>query len=107
MTRRSSGSNCGSRTPRFTCAGLVCNRPTSSGVLMPTGSVNRVPEALLPLRVRTPTGLVRDLEALIDTGFTGSLALPVALVAVLGLSPSRPVLVRLGDGSLRRVPRYH
>ena len=70
---------------------------------MPTGAVTTRPEAILPLRVQTPTGMTRDLNVLIDTGFTGTLALPVALIAFLGLTPTRPTFIRLADGTSRRV----
>jgi clan AA aspartic protease len=73
---------------------------------MPTGSVNARCEAVLPLRVRGPTGVVRDVEALIDTGYSGALVLPAALIALLGLLPSRTIDMRLGDGTIRRVSVY-
>ena len=69
---------------------------------MPTGSVNAKPEAILPLRVRGPSGLVRDVEALIDTGYSGVIVLPGPLVTLLGLPKRRSVDVRLGDGTVRR-----
>jgi predicted aspartyl protease len=73
---------------------------------MPTGSVNAKPEAVLPLRVRGVSGLLHDVEALIDTGYTGAPALPAALIALLGLSRYRTVGMRLGDGTVRRVRVY-
>lgn len=73
---------------------------------MPTGSVNAKPEAVLPLRLRGASGVVRDVEALIDTGYNGALALPAALIALLGLPRLTSISVRLGDGTVRRVAAY-
>ncbi len=66
---------------------------------MMTGEVNTLHEAVLRIVVRGPEGEEREVTAVVDTGFDGSLTLPPDLVAELGL----PFLVRgvalLGDGS--------
>ena len=52
---------------------------------MITGVVNSNREAIIRLVVAGPRGQQQDIEAIIDTGFTGFLTLPPALVAALGL----------------------
>ncbi len=50
------------------------------------GIVNANREATIRLEVIGPPGRPQDIEAVIDTGFTGFLTLPPALVTALGLS---------------------
>ena len=52
---------------------------------MITGSVNTRLEATLRLIVRNPQGQSQEIEAILDTGFTGSLTLPPSTIAALGL----------------------
>jgi clan AA aspartic protease len=66
---------------------------------MMQGFVNQNCEAMLPIVVgcgNKPTQLV---EALIDTGFTGFLSLPLSMIESLGLSWIFSDSVTLGDGS--------
>jgi clan AA aspartic protease len=67
---------------------------------MITGVVNANREATIRLAVIGPSGQQREIEAIIDTGFTGFLTLPPALVMALGL----PWLCRqpgiLADGNV-------
>ncbi len=49
------------------------------------GTVNAAHEAVVPLRIQGPDGQTRGIEAVIDTGYSGFLTLPVALVDELGL----------------------
>ena len=51
---------------------------------MMTGVV-RAREARIRLKIRGPGGQEQEIEAVIDTGFTGWLTLPPALVAALAL----------------------
>lgn len=51
---------------------------------MITGAVKDL-EARIRLKVRGPRGSEREIEAVIDTGFTGWLTLPPMVVASLGL----------------------
>lgn len=62
-------------------------------------------EPALRLRVK---GLhqARVVEAVIDTGFTGELTLPPALIASLGLPKRTQEEVMLGDGTVRTVQMY-
>ena len=49
------------------------------------GFVNANHEAVVPLSLLGPEGQTREVSAVIDTGYNGSLTLPPALVAELGL----------------------
>jgi clan AA aspartic protease len=53
---------------------------------MITGIVNGSREATIRLVVSGPNGQQQEIEAIIDTGFTGFLTLPPALTLTLGLS---------------------
>ena len=50
------------------------------------GVVNDGHEAVVTLPLRGPEGQTREVEAVIDTGYSGFLTLPSVLVAELGLS---------------------
>ncbi len=50
------------------------------------GSVNSAYEAVVPLPLQGPEGQAREVQAVIDTGYSGFLTLPQALVAELELS---------------------
>ena len=66
---------------------------------MMQGFVNQNCEAMLPIVVgcdRKPTHLV---EAIMDTGFTGFLSLPLSMIESLGLPWIFSDSVTLGDGS--------
>ena len=49
------------------------------------GAVNPAYEAVVALLLQGPDGRTRDIEAVVDTGYSGFLTLPTALVAELGL----------------------
>lgn len=49
------------------------------------GAVNIAYEAVIPLRLQGPEGLARDIEAVVDTGYSGFLTLPATLVTELKL----------------------
>ena len=49
------------------------------------GVVNDAYEAVVALSLQGPTGQVQDIEAVIDTGYSGFLTLPTTLVTELGL----------------------
>ena len=63
------------------------------------GVVNSVYEAVIPLSLRGPAGQVQEVEAVIDTGFTGFVTLPPSLVAELGLVFMGTSEATLADGS--------
>jgi clan AA aspartic protease len=68
---------------------------------MITGVVTANHEATIPLVVHGAHGQQETIDAVIDTGFTGSLTLPSMLITALGLSWRGRQRVMLGDGSLR------
>ena len=64
------------------------------------GVVNGLLEAVVILPVRGPEGREREIEAVIDTGYSGNLTLPPEMVSELGL----PFVIRsrsaLADGTV-------
>lgn len=67
---------------------------------MIVGSVSAHREAIVRLVIVGPQGRERDIEAIVDTGYTGSLTLPSEVVFDLGLPFRRRGSAILGDGSL-------
>ena|ERR1051326_2881126 len=63
------------------------------------GEVDANDQALVPLQIRTPDGSLEDIEAVLDTGFTGYLTLPPAFVAALQLPFQQRQTFTLGDDS--------
>jgi predicted aspartyl protease len=49
------------------------------------GVVNAHTEATIPLPMRAADGREQEIEAILDTGFNGSLTLPPTMIASLGL----------------------
>ena len=49
------------------------------------GVVNAAYEAVVTIPLQDPEGRTRDIEAVVDTGYSGFLTLPPGLVAELGL----------------------
>ncbi|MEB3211270.1 MAG: clan AA aspartic protease [Leptolyngbyaceae bacterium] len=66
---------------------------------MMRGVVNGRCEATLPIWVENGRGRSHLIEAVIDTGFSGHLTLPSAIIQSLTLSWSATDRVTLGDGS--------
>jgi clan AA aspartic protease len=73
---------------------------------MISGSVNAHHEAVIPLRLRGVGGNEVDLEAVIDTGFSGALILPPTTTAALGLLSHTRGRAVLADGSSREFDVY-
>jgi clan AA aspartic protease len=71
-----------------------------------TGAVNANLEAGIPLAVQDTAGVMRQMEAVIDTGFTGFLTLPPAEIAALGLTWLSREQGLLADGSTRLFDVY-
>ena len=67
-----------------------------------SGAVNASYEAAISLTVQGPSGLTRQPEAVIDTGFTGLLELSPALVTEPGLPFPTNESAMLADGSLAK-----
>ena len=64
------------------------------------GHVDTAGRALVRIVVTSPTtATAMDIEAWVDTGFTGELVLPQDRIAALGLPRSAVVKAELGDGS--------
>ena len=53
---------------------------------MISGIVNAYHEATIRLTVRGTDGREQEVEAILDTGFNGSLTLPADIIAALGLA---------------------
>jgi len=66
---------------------------------MITGVVTDDRQAVVHLTVRGPAGQEQEIEAIIDTGFDGSLSLPSSVVNRLGLPWRRRGRALLADGS--------
>ncbi len=63
------------------------------------GEVNAYYEAVVRLTVQGPSGRSQEIKTVIDTGFTGFLALPTALATELSLAYRDQNRVILADGS--------
>ncbi|HEX3126587.1 MAG TPA: clan AA aspartic protease [Thermoanaerobaculia bacterium] len=61
--------------------------------------MNSQREAIVRLVISSPAGQESHIEAVLDTGYTGSLTLPAAVVASLGLPFRGRGSALLGDGS--------
>jgi clan AA aspartic protease len=70
------------------------------------GTVTSRQEAVVPLRVRAPGGAECDVDTIIDTGFTGFLTLPPALISALNLPFRSQVNIKLGDGTTHQFDTY-
>jgi predicted aspartyl protease len=70
------------------------------------GIVNNRTEAVVKLRLRGPSGVDLEIEAIIDSGFTASLTLPASTILNLGLVRSMGGIARLADGSVRQYDLY-
>jgi clan AA aspartic protease len=66
---------------------------------MIVGAMNAQREAIVHLVVVGPQGEERQIEAVLDTGYTGSLTLPPDVVSALGLPFRGRGSALLGDGS--------
>ena len=58
---------------------------------MISGAVNASYEAVIFLTVQGPSGLTKQIEVVIDTGFPGMLSLPPALVTELSINETETV----------------
>lgn len=70
------------------------------------GYVNQALEAVAKLQIKDSSGVEHDLEAVIDTGYTGRLILPADVVARLNLPYLFEGSAVLADGHSIRLP-YH
>src|SRR4051812_41783370 len=70
------------------------------------GTVNARLEAIVRLQLRGPAGAELEIDALIDTGYTGSLTLPAGVIQALGLTRRSGGRAVLADGSVRRFDTF-
>lgn len=70
------------------------------------GTVNDVPEAIVALSLHGPAGRMIEVDAIVDTGFTGFLTLPSAVVAELDLPFVFGSRATLADGSETNFDTY-
>lgn len=70
------------------------------------GVVNASHEAVVALTLHGPAGQTRDIEAVIDTGFTGYLTVTPALAGALGLDFLGMGRATLADGQEVTFPSY-
>lgn len=70
------------------------------------GVVTAGREALLRVIVRAANHQEQEVEAIINTGFTGFLTLPRTSIAVLALSYHSETVATLADGSAVALPLY-
>jgi clan AA aspartic protease len=73
---------------------------------MITGSVTADHEAVVVVQVRAPKGRPQTVEAVLDTGFTEFLALPLDRIAALGLPFRCTQRMFLADGSQTTLAAY-
>ncbi len=66
---------------------------------MITGQVNAFYEAVIPIRLQDASENIHALEAILDTGFNGSLTLPSEVIARLQLPWRTRGSAELADGS--------
>lgn len=64
------------------------------------GTVNENLEVTIRLNLHSISGEIQDIEAIVDTGFTGHLTLPIELIEHLALSWLSRGHALLADGSL-------
>lgn len=70
------------------------------------GVVNAAHEAVVPLALHGSAGQTRNIEAVIDTGFSGFLTVTPALAGELGLDFRGTGRATLADGSEITFPSY-
>jgi predicted aspartyl protease len=73
---------------------------------MISGRVNASLEGIVRLSVLDASGIGHDIDAVVDTGFSGSLTLPSALVAARGLSWRNRASVILANGGIELCEVY-
>lgn len=73
---------------------------------MIVGHVDPRRRCLVTLEVQGLEGRQQAVEFQVDTGFSGSLLLPLDIVRHLGLPETEEIIMRLADGSRVKVPRY-
>ena len=70
------------------------------------GTVTAGREPVIRLRVRGPGGAEAGVDLVVDTGLTGAVVLPAAVVAALGLPWRSGGMAVLADGSTHQTDYY-
>jgi clan AA aspartic protease len=70
------------------------------------GSVNDLRQPMVRIVVRGPQGQEQTVEAMVDTGFNGTLLLPPAIASALRLPFHSSRTVLLADGSVQVVANH-
>jgi clan AA aspartic protease len=70
------------------------------------GSVNANREAIIQIAVLSDSKQIKSVKAIVDTGYTGDLMLPKAIVGELSLTFRGIQDAILGDGSLKMFEMY-
>jgi clan AA aspartic protease len=70
------------------------------------GAVNPHFQVVVPFSIRGPANYFHDMEAILDTGFSGSLTLPPLVIAALGLTWDSIRLGLLANGQLHPFDLY-
>lgn len=73
---------------------------------MITGRVSEDYEAIIRLKIQSPSGQRREEDAVVDTGFNGFLTMPHSLIADLELTRRSRGRVGLADGSAEVLDIY-
>ena len=63
-------------------------------------------QAWAPLQIRNADGRFLSIEAVVDTGYSGTLALPPSLIGQLELPAGLPTVVTLGNNVERRLRSF-
>lgn len=73
-----------------------------------TGRVDEFGRALVRVRLRPNESTeATEIDAWVDTAFTGDLVLPTSLIQQLGLTVDVPIRASLADGSQPLLDTYH
>jgi predicted aspartyl protease len=73
---------------------------------MIVGTMNLDRQPVVRLSARGADGRDHEIEAVVDTGFNGSLTLPISTIVTLGLAWRSRGQARLADGSLQDFDIY-
>lgn len=73
---------------------------------MITGHINSKLEAIIAITIVAKDGKIREFEALVDTGYTGFLTLPPAILAELNLEIFASGRLTMADGHAVDVDLY-
>lgn len=70
------------------------------------GEMSARRDVTIPVTIRDNRGDAHGITAVVDTGFTGYMTLPLVLIEALSLEMTEAIRITLGDGSERMIPQY-